>query len=362
MLTRCNGCRGIMLDPPVLADDYRLCRGCTQTWLPCVSCSRLTDPGMRTATSDPVCGNCAASFFDCCVRCRRYSAATRYVSGGSRVCPGCESHYNPCPACATLVRPGAACDPCGNPGRVWSYSYKPDPRFHGEGPLHLGMELEVIVPDWRYSQAVTETTDALGGLGYLKQDSSIQPCGFEIVTHPMSWQHALDHFPWELLDQLAELGCRTDDSVGLHVHASRAGFDNPAHIYRWLKLLYRNESEVTTLARRSSHYAMFDGTGRAGAGATAKGKHRALRLGRYQAINPNPRTTLEVRVFASSLSAQSVQAALAFTAASVEYTRAIRVADVREGAWEWNRFAAWVARHPDYQPLTAEMRELACAC
>ncbi|MEV0764136.1 hypothetical protein [Nocardia sp. NPDC050435] len=264
--------------------------------------------------------------------------------------------------CATLVPVGEDCDPCENPGRVWSYSYKPDPRFHGEGPLHLGLELEVIVPDWRYSACVTEATEALGSLGYLKQDSSIQPCGFEIVTHPMSWQHAIDHFPWPLLDQLAGLGCRTDESVGLHVHASRAGFDNPAHVYRWLKLLYRNESQLTTLARRRTHYAAFDPFARARARHTAKGPQHALGLDRYQAINPYPRATLELRVFASSLSAQSVQAALAFTAASIDYTRSLRSADIREGAWEWHRFTAWVTRHPDYQPLTAELEDLRCAC
>ncbi|MFF3228868.1 hypothetical protein ACFYV7_39170 [Nocardia suismassiliense] len=253
------------------------------------------------------------------------------------------------------------CDSCDRPHHVWNYSYKPDPRFHGEGPLYLGMELEVIVPHGYY-RCVRLAYDELATLGYLKHDSSIQPSGFEIVTHPMSYRYAIEKFPWRLLDHLDELGCATDTSVGLHVHASRDGFDSPAHVYRWMKLLYRNESAVSTIARRQSHFAPFDRLARARVKDTAKGHQHALGLDRYQAINPYPRKTLELRVFASSLRVQQVQAALAFTAASIDYTRALDVAAVRAGAWEWSRFAAWVRTRPDYQPLWAEMEELACAC
>ncbi|MFI9504190.1 hypothetical protein [Nocardia sp. NPDC052566] len=260
------------------------------------------------------------------------------------------------------MREDRLCDCCAHPSRVWSYGYKPDPRFHGTGPLYLGMELEIIVPDSRYSECVAVASDHLGGLGYLKHDSSIRPSGFELVTHPMSYRHAIDHFPWPMLAALRGLGCRTDSSVGLHVHASRDGFDSPAHVYRWMKLLYRNESAVTTLARRRSRYAPFDRAARARVKDTAKGHRPGVGLDRHQAINPYPRSTFELRVFASSLDSRCVQAALALTVASIEYTRGLRVADVRAGGWEWSRFAAWVAHHPDYQPLAAEMEDLACAC
>ncbi|MET8779093.1 hypothetical protein ABZV58_29165 [Nocardia sp. NPDC004654] len=361
-LPQCERCYATVRSVVVVADERQLCRSCTRGWVGCVSCRELTDPHVRTDTDEPVCLRCAAVFFDSCVNCGRYSAASRYVSGGTRACTRCAGTYASCPQCATLLRPGRGCDPCARRDRVWNYSYKPDPRFHGDGPLYLGMELEVIVPDYCYDEAVAAATEHLGDLGYLKQDSSIRPLGFEVVTHPMSYRHAIDHFPWGLLTVLEDLDCETDQTVGLHVHASRDGFDSPAHIYRWLKLLYRNESAVTILARRRSRYAPFDRIARAKARETAKSHQHALGLARYQAINPYPRKTLELRVFASSLDVQCVQAALAFTAASIDYTRALRVADVRAGAWEWSAFGAWVARQPDYQPLAAEMEDLACAC
>ncbi|MFC9434770.1 hypothetical protein [Nocardia sp. NPDC057030] len=322
----------------------------------------MTSPHLRTDTDESLCGRCAGVFFDLCGRCSRFSANSRYVSGGMRVCARCAQNYASCIDCDTLVRDGGHCDTCDRPVHVWNYSYKPDPRFHGEGPLYLGMELEVVVPDYCYHRCVRLACDQLGTLGYLKQDSSIQPNGFEIVTHPMSYRHAREEFPWRLLGDLDELGCETDTSVGLHVHVSRDGFDSPAHVYRWMKLLYRNESAVSILARRRSHFAPFDRVARARVKDTAKGHLYALGLDRYQAINPYPRKTLELRVFASSLDVQQVQAALAFTAASVDYTRGLDVAAVRAGAWEWPLFAEWVRIQPDYQPLWAEMEELACAC
>ncbi|MFE9575376.1 hypothetical protein ACFYO1_03240 [Nocardia sp. NPDC006044] len=322
----------------------------------------MTSPHLRTDTDESLCGRCAGAFFDLCGRCSRFSANSRYVSGGTRVCARCAQNYSTCIDCDTLVRDGGHCDTCDRPAHVWNYTYKPDPRFHGEGPLYLGMELEVVVPDHYYHRCVRVACDQLGTLGYLKQDSSIQPNGFEIVTHPMSYRHAIEEFPWRLLGDLGELGCETDTSVGLHVHVSRDGFDSPAHVYRWMKLLYRNEPAVSTLARRRSHFAPFDRVARARVKDTAKGHLYALGLDRYQAINPYPRKTLELRVFASSLDVQQVQAALAFTAASVDYTRALDVAAVRAGAWEWPRFAEWVRTQPQYQPLWAEMEELACAC
>lgn len=358
----CERCHEPAVTLTSTAGDVQLCPRCVAGYRPCVSCRELTGPGLRTDTDEPVCFQCV-NLFDSCFGCNRYSASSRYLSGGFRVCPRCaETRYSPCQVCETLLRENGSCDLCAHPRRVRSYSYKPDPRFHGAGPLYLGLELEVIVPEHRYDTAVATATTQLGRLGYLKNDSSIQPTGFEIVTHPLSYPFAVEHFPWPLLSELDELGCRTDATVGLHVHASRAGFDSPAHIYRWMKLLYRNEGEVCVLARRRSRYAPFDRAARARARDTAKDHKHALGLDRYQAINPHPRHTLELRIFAGSLDVGQVQAALAFTAASIDYTRTLRIPDIQAGAWEWGAFAAWVADRPEYASLTAEMGALACAC
>ncbi|MGF6886708.1 hypothetical protein ABIA39_004518 [Nocardia sp. GAS34] len=246
---------------------------------------------------------------------------------------------------------------------MWNYSYKPDPRFFGAGPLFLGMELEIVVPQECYQDCVEVVGDRVGSLVYLKRDSSIHPVGFELVSHPMDYRFAMQEFPWPLLGELAEMGCVSDEGVGLHVHASRAGFTSPAHIYRWAKLVYRNESDAVALARRRSPYAEFWPDARARIKDSAKGDLCRFGPNRHHAINPHPRHTLELRVFAGSLQIQQVQAALAFTAASIEYTRGLTAADVvhRDG-WAWSRFTDWVRERAEYAPLTAELEALACAC
>ncbi len=358
----CGRCDAPALVLVATADCGRLCRPCVAGWAQCVSCHGLTASALRADGGGRVCRRCSLVSFDPCFRCGRYCRNTRYVSGGNRACDQCATELDGCSDCGGLLLSGHRCEGCARRGHVWNYTYKPDPLFHGEGPLFLGLELEIVVPEYQFQDCARLATDQLGRLGYLKRDSSIRPCGFELVTHPMSYRFALEGFPWPLLGSLADLGCVADESVGLHVHVSRAGFDSPAHVYRWMKLLYRNESAVVALARRRSHYAPFDDRARAKARDTAKGPVHALGLDRYQAINPHPRNTLELRVFASSLDPGTVQAALAFAAASVEYTRGLRVPEVRAGGWEWGRFAEWVAARPEYLPLTMQMEDLACAC
>ncbi|WP_246011581.1 amidoligase family protein [Nocardia mexicana] len=297
--------------------------------------------------------------------CFRYTDASRYVAGGLRACRVCADGFDACGECGTLLPEGVDCDGCRPDGRVWNYSYKPNPRFFGSGRhrLFLGAELEIIVPDDTYAECVDTVCDRVGRLAYLKRDASIEPRGFELVTHPMDYRFAIEEFPWPLLGELSDLGCQSDDRVGLHVHASRAGFSSPAHIYRWAKLVYRNESHTVALARRRSDYAGFSPAARARVKDSAKGDLRRFGLDRFQAINPHPRHTLELRVFAGSLDPQRVQAALAFTAASIEYTRGLTTADVvRRDGWAWSRFTAWVDYHPEYAPLSAEMEALECAC
>ncbi|WP_328439653.1 hypothetical protein [Nocardia puris] len=362
VLPRCHECGCATAELLDVIGGGRVCRGCAGQLRACVSCGGLTIAPLPTDTDSVICASCTSTGFEQCWQCSRFSADSRYLSGGSRVCQVCGPQFESCAECGTLVRPGRSCDRCADPRRVWGYVYKPDPVFHGQGPVYLGLELEIIVPELVYDDAVAEVAARVGNLAYLKQDSSIRPNGFELVTHPMSFQWAIDHFPWSLLTDLREMRCEADGSVGLHVHVSRAGFDGPAHIYRWLKLVYRNETAITRLARRrSTRYAPFDARARARARDSAKGAS-VRDLPRRMAVNVQPRHTLEVRVFASSLQMREVQAALAFVAGSVEYTRALTVPDLCAGAWEWERFAAWVAERAEYAPLTGELEDLACAC
>ncbi|MBC6451356.1 amidoligase family protein [Actinokineospora sp. HBU206404] len=242
---------------------------------------------------------------------------------------------------------------------MFDYSYKPIPEFHGEGPLFLGAELEIAVPSGDLHECADLAMSCLDELGYLKEDGSIG-YGFEIVTHPMAYDWAIEQFPWAMLTKLREYGCYASVETGLHVHVSRAAFSSPCHVFRWMKFFYRNADRVTVIARRASNqWSRFDDDAREHVKDYAKG----VRGDRYQAINTQNGDTFELRMFASSLEQQHVQAALALAAASVEYTRDLSVTDIaRHGGWEWARFADWLADRPAYRPLLREMEERSCVC
>lgn len=300
-----------------------------------------------------------------------------YTIRGSRICANCRiAAYRQCDTCEGWNRDGntcanGCCDPdtcdgcadCADSGiatLVHDYSYRPRPVFHGDGPLYLGSEIEIEVPHHRAEECVAVATEHLKDLGYLKEDASIRH-GFEIVTHPMSYQWAMANFPWRMLTHLRHSGCDVSDKTGIHVHISRAGFDSPSHVFRWMKLIYRNQQQVTTMAgRHSSDWAAFTAEDREAVKHYAKGTHGR---DRYRAINTTNWNTFELRIFASSLDPCQVQAALAFTSASVEYTRELTAdAIAHRGGWTWPAFVDWLTNRTAYAPLLDQLEELECVC
>ncbi|MBN9743571.1 hypothetical protein DMP23_21250 [Amycolatopsis sp. A1MSW2902] len=220
------------------------------------------------------------------------------------------------------------------------------------------MELEINTPD-EDVELCRLCEDRIGDLAYLKEDGSIE-IGFELVTHPMSLAWAQENFPWRLLDELAARGCDGTDA-GLHVHVSRDAFTGSSHVFRWMKFIYRNAANVQQLARRhDSSWAQFSPEERADVKDICKGDRNRPR---YSAINVQNDDTFELRMFASSVKPQEVQAALAFADASVRYTQQLTLgAILRDAGWSWDAFLAWAGARPEYDSLSRECEALACAC
>jgi Putative amidoligase enzyme len=336
----CSGCSTRTLSVYSTRSGARVCSNCARRMQRCGYCSLYEDRNVDfTSVQDrqPVCDTCLNDVFTQCDDCEEwhgiYDSCTEcnpdddedYDNGGS---------YG---------------------GHVHYYSYKPDAEFHGEGTkAYLGLELEVARTNYKCAELVA---DALGGLGYMKEDSSING-GFEIVTHPMTHAYAAESFPWDMLEQLASEGARADSSCGIHVHVSREGFDSASHCYRWMKLFYRNEQGICGVARRSgSSWARFSETERKNVKNYAKGDRYDGQ--RYSVINVQNDATFEIRAFRSSLVKQEVQAALDLVAASVEYTRNLTVPTIVAGGWTWEAFRAWVAERPEYTALSEEMAKCA---
>lgn len=246
--------------------------------------------------------------------------------------------------------------------RLMNYSYTPTLKFRGKAPYY-GMEIEVT------TDSIRDVIDAIEGsapsnLIYCKEDSSVQ--GLEMVTHPMSFDWAMDNFPWEMLRDIRQTGASViGEDNGIHIHVGRDGFDNSAHMYRWMKFWYRNPRDIQRIARRrASHWGAFNPDHR-------KAQKEHVKMGkpsynfyedrtqreRYAAINTTNDQTLEVRVFASTLRPQRARAALQLVAGSVEYTRHLSAQDItKRHGWEWAAFMAWAAKQNKYGDLLVEHR------
>ncbi|WP_198171208.1 amidoligase family protein [Actinoplanes awajinensis] len=310
-----------------------------------MTCERCGQPAAhptRTATGVMICTECLVGFYTQCGGCDGWHHNDDH-------CPnGCPCGGDDCDSCYAVLD-----------AFVHDYSYQPRPVFHGVGPLFLGPEIEVEVGDGNRYRCAQIAFRELGDLGYLKRDGSLT-CGFEIVTHPMSYDWALANFPWDMLGRLRDNGCLATDTTGIHVHLSRAGFSSVAHSYRWMKFIYRNERQVQQVARReASQWAAFCPEDRRAIKNYVKGDWYGPR---YRAINTNNEHTFELRVFAGSLDPQTIQAAFAFSVATVEYTRQLSVAAIAGGGWGWPAFTGWLAGQSAYTPLVRQLEALSCAC
>ena len=351
-----------------------------------------------------------------CLSCHRlhrsgttYYAYTRADGTLSeRMCQSCRSQRaTECRHCAEWYENGmdpcrcfetrtCGCGTCRDARRlIKGYSYKPEPvfkgtgepMFKGKGGLFLGFELEVEVssgsgdyescgncsvcddgegctylPEGVLSvESVAQIAqDAFGDLVYLKTDGSIRH-GFEIVSHPLGYEWMMGEFPWQALDTIRDAGCVPEDNCGLHIHASRNAFSGPAHEYRWLQFIHRNEPGVTAVARRrGSYYAAFYTQPRfrrhlAPIVRAFSSKGEIMSTERYQAVNTLNRNTLEVRAFASTTDARELQAALGLVDASIRYTAQLDARRVKDGALSFARFAEWADERKRYQPLMDEI-------
>lgn len=361
-----------------IADGVILCEHCEEaTWRE----NALPVDGHN----DFVCADCDESHYAYCDDCN-----TRYRTAGD----GCrceteesvwiQDHYYP--GC------GCCCQTCCSrrtvtaPRAINNYSYMPQLRFRGEGKVFLGAEIELVT-----SRPIDDARRAVALLGgdlvYCKEDGSISQ-GFELCTHPMSYEWMMTEFPWDKWEEFVGVRMGADSSTGIHVHVSRTAFEAPSHDYRWLLFWHRNAEFIQRIARRrASSYANFNGGERQLAASVAKkdrvivcGKCSACRfnkanrrtqgeygamwcevqLQKYAAVNLLHRDTYECRVFASTTDQTQIKAAFGLVAGTVEYTRKLRANDVlRNSAWDWQMFVDWAADQGDkYAPLISEVNRL----
>jgi hypothetical protein len=297
-----------------------------------------------------ICGDCQDDHFACgyCDSTTHFDDSVTSTDGGATYCSSCaDRHWSYCGECSEWYEDNSN-DECSDAYRygINDYSFKPTPIFHytPEKPskTFFGFELEVEAVHETISTGVDIVRNYVtDDLVYLKGDGSLND-GFEIVTHPMTHDWAMEKFPWEMIEKLRRSGYRSwdTDTCGLHVHASRTSFVDRSHLWKWTYLINKNNRECIELAGRNSHYAQFYGV-KPTSDIVLK---KAMPRERYVAINLNPTHTVEVRIFRGSLRIPRVKTALDFMQSTIEFANKLTIKEASAGN-TWGMFKDYVGEH-----------------
>lgn len=371
----------------------------------CIACSTELDSSdvLYTRDNDPVCEDCIITCENCqdvistddeynsvedrlwCQRCTDRHAhwcdtGDHYFTGypysvedsNDTMCERCyEDNTSYCDECDASYLNGCeySHDDDMDSRLIHDYSYRPDPIFHSsedeQTRLYFGIEVETEIRGGDYGQRRIAAEFAsrleVERLAYLKSDGSLE-CGFEIVSHPMSHSYFMNDARtfWDTITSLKtsyEMMAWGTKTCGLHVHISRAGFNNGSHQHRFLQLVYNNKDFYEVMAgRSSSHWAKFDDIFDPETGVKTFKHKFNNRHGsdRYSAVNTNNRNTLEMRIFRGSLNPRFIKSAIDLAHASVEFTRTMSVLEVRSGGLSCLNFRQYIESKADLYPSLNE--------
>lgn len=350
--------------------DEPICADCSTS---CDSCEDIdhVDASWYSVDNERWCSACVDNAYYC-ERCDEYSSESGYYlrDRSENWCDHCCQYYaNWCDICEHYTADGCyECETDENDYEgnrvIHDYSYRPDIVLHStkdDERLYFGFELEMELDGNRrdaaiFASQILEPDD----YAYLKNDGSLDE-GFELVTHPMSFDFLMDNEAsgvlWDTISKLnTSYSARSYQTrtCGFHIHISRTGFTGGAHMHRFLNLVYSNDAFYSKLAgRRSDQWAKFTDVYRRvydenqdykviKTFKTKLGDPTDYNNDRYSAINTRNAGTLEMRIFKGTLSIDALKAHIQLAHASVEYTRNLSVKDVREGALTADRLIAYI--------------------
>jgi len=371
----CESCHEtIDNDEIIVVNDDTYCTSCAIICEHC-DCGEISD-NSHTVGRETWCEGCWESDTFYCENCNEnYSDRYNYYSvQGTTYCESCyEDNAYYCEDCDEYFNNEDSCNcdnnltsRCCRGSRqgvgVHEYNCKPDPIFKGSNKhgVYLGFELETEFTHG-IDEASSYASTALDGVAYLKHDGSLNH-GFEIVTHPHTHLEYRENSTllWDTIDTLRKTYRARSwdtDTCGLHVHISRKGFTSGAHLHRFIAFVYHNAPTMIKFAGRKSRFARFndvytfDEYDRPIFSLKHKvGDPNRNASERYSAVNTQNSNTIELRFFRGTMNTSGVLSALDLTQAMVEYTRELRLDDVKLGALSWEWFVDYVQSNNGLYP------------
>ena len=362
----CDSCSTLMPNDDALVGDGVFCSECGTV---CERCNTVeNNDDTHTVQNEEWCQGCYENHSFYCESCEDSynSYYDNWYVQGSTYCQDCyESNCYYCDEHDEYFNNDSPCDcntatairhDCGCRGHIHNYSCKPMLEFKGVSRkgVYLGFELETEIrgSSTTLNEAAEFASTTLASIAILKNDASIGRdgySGFEIVTQPHTHSEYRDNSAllWQTIDKLrTDYHARSWDTTtcGLHIHVSRAGFTSGAHTHRFIAFIYHNSEMMMKFAGRKSDFARFNDVYKFDeydkpvmSFKHKTGNPQRHSSERYSAVNTQNRDTLELRFFRGTMNPSGVLSALDLTQALVEYTRELRLDDVKLGAltWEW---------------------------
>lgn len=322
-----------------------------------------------------VCEDCAEENYYKCDFCGRYTDYDHAIFSQDYpqtcICHDCydSGSYEICASCGAIVCTesndfgtytdnGYFCADCAPENTaVRAYGYKPKPVFHKsakdteKGNLYFGIELEFSHDSYGYREEnLNKAIDCLNSGEfekdyYFKEDSSLE-CGFETVSHPRtlsSWLEEREKFE-KWLSFAADNVLEGRD--GLHIHISRKGMTVP-HMTRFSAFMSMYSEQARIIARRNSTYSTYREKPHNGREVKALLRNRS----RYEAVNWENSSTVELRIFRNTTSVTTFFACIEFAHALYQFTKNhCSLLEILKGK-AWIEFLKFLNTDTRYQDL-----------
>lgn len=258
---------------------------------------------------------------------------------------------------------------------IHNYGHKPSPWFHGDGngPF-LGIELEVADKpgDYYHTKDVAykmvdlfspmETNPTSGRFEeqffYLKKDCSIinsdgYSHGFELVSHPMTLEFHKE-FNWrEVLETLAYYEMEATSHCGLHVHISKNFLTVSEQIKLGLFVNLNIDRMEKIGGRKQNSYCQFKNVEK------KKEANHNGEEGRYEAVNWENYTTVEIRFPASTLVYKQFMAILELVHSLASFVKTVSTPIILQSDRAWWKYVQFVkANRKTYSSLIGRMKDL----
>jgi formylmethanofuran dehydrogenase subunit E len=336
------------------------CGDCWEEYTVCDRCDDLVPRRYATlihGIDEVWCEYCTDNYAAPCDHCggyfRRYDLNNDY---GDHYCDSCFSeYYFRCDGCGHIysrydINGHNGLDFCNDCYRditreevIHDYSFKPDPQFfgyYGSFGKYFGIELEIDRGGENPDNAEKLISIMPEELIYCKHDGSLNR-GFEIVTHPMSYDYLLRHKEdfTQMLEEALLMGYRSHDAetCGLHIHVSRDYFGGEAGELKALYFFEKFWNKIIKFSRRTqeqadrwaARYCQHHDELKDTDGLYQKAKYS----GRYHAINLENRNTLEFRIFRGTLNSTTFFATVQFIEYLTNYLQEITLERLQVLTW-----------------------------